>query len=227
MIDDKPFVMFFNASPRRGWNTHKMLEAAKAGAEEAGAVTELVNLYDIKFPGCKSCFACKLKNAKTNGVCALRDDLRPVLERARQADVLVLGSPIYFSYPTGVYRAFLERLAFPVYSYHYENGKPLVCRDKVIETANIFTMNCPEDMMKEIGYPPILEENTKTLATVFGASETLYACDTYQFADYSRYDITLFDEAAKRAHRDAQFPVDLANARALGKRLVERAAMHA
>ena len=102
MIDNKPFAMFFNASPRKGWNTYKMLEAAKAGAEEAGATTELVNLYDIKFPGCKSCFACKLKNAKTNGVCAIRDDLRPILERARKADVLVLGSPIYFSYPTGV-----------------------------------------------------------------------------------------------------------------------------
>ena len=82
------FAMFFNASPRKGWNTHKMLEAAKAGAEEAGATTELVNLYDIKFPGCKSCFACKLKNAKTNGVCAIRDDLRPILERARQAEIL-------------------------------------------------------------------------------------------------------------------------------------------
>ena len=40
---------------------------------------------------------------------------------------------------------------------------------------------------------------------------------------YSRYDITLFSEEEKRAHRDAQFPVDLANARALGRRLVEKA----
>jgi multimeric flavodoxin WrbA len=38
MTDNKPFAMFFNASPRKGWNTHKMLEAAKAGAEEAGAL---------------------------------------------------------------------------------------------------------------------------------------------------------------------------------------------
>ena len=183
MIDNKPFAMFFNASPRKGWNTHKMLEAAKTGAEEAGAVTELVNLYDIKFPGCKSCFACKLKNAKTDGVCAIRDELRPILERARQADVLVLGSPIYFSYPTGVYRAFLVRLAFPVYSYSYEDGKPCVCRDKVIETANIFTMNCPKDWMEKFNYPALLESNTQTLETVFGASETLYSCDTYQVAD--------------------------------------------
>ena len=144
MKDGKLLAMFFNGSPRKGWNTAKALESAAEGAREAGAETEIVNLYDFSFTGCKSCFACKLKNAKTNGVCAIRDDLRPVLERARQADVLVLGSPIYFSYPTGVYRAFLERLAFPVYSYHYEDGKPLVCRDKVIQTANIFTMNCPE-----------------------------------------------------------------------------------
>ena len=226
MKDNKPFAMFFNASPRKGWNTHKMLEAAKAGAAEAGAVTELVNLYDFPFTGCKSCFACKLKNAKTNGVCALRDELRPILERARQADVVVLGSPIYFSYPTGVYRAFFERLAFPVYSYHYENGKSLVCRDKVIETANIFTMNCPREMMEKIGYTTLLEANTQTLTAVFGASETLYACKTYQFADYSRYDMTLFNEEEKRTHRDTHFATDLANARALGRRIVERAAAH-
>ena len=39
MTDNKPFAMFFNAGPRKGWNTHKMLEAAKAGAEEAGSVS--------------------------------------------------------------------------------------------------------------------------------------------------------------------------------------------
>ena len=60
-------------------------------------------------------------------------------------------------------------------------------------------------------------------AAVFGASETLYACNTYQFADYSRYDMTLFTEEEKRAHRDAHFETDLANARALGRRLVEKA----
>ena len=223
MKDGKPFAMFFNGSPRKGWNTAKMLESAAEGAREAGAETEVVNLYDFPFAGCKSCFACKLKNAKTNGICTIRDDLRPVLERARQADVIVLGSPIYFSYPTGVYRAFLERLAFPVYSYHYEDGKPLVCRDKVIETANIFTMNCPEEMMKDVGYPTLLEANTQALAGVFGASETLYVCNTYQFPDYSRYDMTLFTEEEKRAYRDAHFATDLANAHDLGKRLVERA----
>ena len=39
----------------------------------------------------------------------------------------------------------------------------------------------------------------------------------------SSHSRTLFSEEEKRAHRDAHFATDLANARALGKRLAERA----
>ena len=112
MINGKLFAMFFNASPRKNWNTAKMLESAKAGAEEAGAETELVNLYDIKFPGCKSCFACKKIDGPSYGRCALKDELRPVLDRAHEADVLVLGTPFYICAESAFMRAFEERLWF-------------------------------------------------------------------------------------------------------------------
>lgn len=216
-------AIFINGSPRKQWNTAKMLESAMNGAQEAGAEVELVHLYEIDFKGCKSCFACKIKNSKTNGVCALKDDLRPILERCRQADVVVLGSPVYYSYPTGEIRSFMERLLFPIGTYLYENGKHITLRDKVIPSAMIFTMNCPQDYMKEIGYPPILEENTKVLADIYGYAETLYACNTYQFNDYSRYDFNLFSEEEKRQYRDQHWQTDLQNAYDLGKRLVDMA----
>ena len=161
MEEKKLKAMFFNGSPRKNKNTADMLQSAMRGAEAAGAECELVNLYDIDFKGCKSCFACKVKNSKTNGVCALKDELRPILESCRQADVIVLGSPVYYSYPTGVMRSFLERLCFPVGTYLIENGQRICLRDKVIPTAMIFTMNCPEALMQKIGYPAILEENTR------------------------------------------------------------------
>lgn len=233
-MEKKLKAMFFNGSPRKRWNTFKMLESAMKGAQEAGAECEMINLYDIDFKGCKSCFACKIKNSKTNGVCALKDDLRPVLERAREADVIVLGSPVYYSYPTGVIRAFMERLMFPIGTYMYEVpegeanghlGHHIVLRDKVIPTAMIFTMNCPEDYMKVVGYPPILEENTKVMEDIYGYSETLYVCNTYQFSDYSRYDFNLFSEEEKRKYRDEHFDTDLQNAYDLGKRLVEKATL--
>ena len=222
MEEKKLKAMFFNGSPRKNKNTANMLQSAMRGAEAAGAETELVHLYDINFKGCKSCFACKLKNSKCNGICALKDELRPVLERARQADILVLGSPVYYSYPTGVIRAFMERLCFPVGTYMYENGKHICLRDKVIPTAIIFTMNCPEDYMKQINYPILLEENTKVMADIFGYSETLYVCNTYQFNDYSRYDFNLFSEEDKRKYRDEHYDLDLKNAYELGIRLVEK-----
>lgn len=232
MEEKKLKAMFFNGSPRKNWNTAKMLESAMRGAEAAGAETEQVHLYSIQYQGCKSCFACKIKNSKTNGVCAIKDDLRPVLERARKADVLVFGTPVYYSYPTGMMRSLLERLLFPVGTYMYEKpegennghvGKHIVLRDKVIPSAMIFTMNCLEDYMKVIGYPQLLEENTKILEDILGYGETLYAFNTYQFNDYSRYDFNLFSEENKRKYRDEHWSIDLENAYKLGKRLVEMA----
>ena len=222
MENNKLKAMFFNGSPRKNKNTALMLESAIKGAQAEGAETELVHLYDINFTGCRSCFACKLKNSKCNGVCALKDDLRPVLERARQADVLVLGSPVYYSYPTGEMRSFMERLAFPVGTYLYENGRHITLRDKVIPTAMIFTMNCPKDYMMQINYPTLLEENTKVMADIFGYSETLYAFNTYQFNDYSRYDFNLFSEEDKRRYREEHWEKDLQNVYELGRRLVKK-----
>lgn len=213
-------ALFVNGGPRKKNNTAKMLQSAMKGAQEAGAECEIVNLYDIDFKGCKSCFACQLKNAKTDGVCAIRDGLRPLLEKTRVADVIVIGSPVYFSYPTGETRSFLERLIFPNFTYDYdEEGNR---RRPIIEkqTAMIFTMNIPEEAMEEWKYPILLGSCADQLRENFGNSETLYACNTYQFSDYSRYAMTVFKEEDKRRYRDEHFSQDLSNAYELGKRLV-------
>lgn len=219
--DKKIKALFVSGSPRKNCNTGKMLESAMKGASEAGAETTYVRLYDLNFSGCRSCFACKLKNATTDGVCIIKDDLRKVLEIAREADVVVIGSPVYYGYPSGETRAFMERLLFPNYTYDLDpEGKPLV---PIIRkrTAMIFTMNVPEPMMEKMNYPVLLGSCADQLRFIFGHSEVLYACNTYQFSDYSRYAANMFNEEEKRRHRDEHFPVDLKNAYELGKRLVE------
>ena len=215
-------VIVLNGSPRKNFNTAKLLKEAQRGAEESGAQVEYFNLYDINFKGCLSCFACKRKGATTNGVCAIKDDLRPILEKCIQADAIIIGSPVYFSYPTGEFRSFLERLLFPVLTYlvDKENGGLKSLRPKTIPVGVIFTMNCPKDLMEKYNYPAILEDNINSLRHVFGYSEVLYSCDTYQFLDYSKYDIDLFDEKEKAKVRDEQFPKDLQSAYKLGQKLV-------
>lgn len=214
-------ALFVDGGPRKKNNTAQMLESAMKGASDAGAETTLVRLYDLTFCGCKSCFACKLKDAKTDGVCAIKDGLRDALEIARQADIIVIGSPVYFGYPSGETRAFMERLLFPNYTYDLSpDGKPLV---PIIRkrTSIIFTMNCPEDLSKKINYPILLGSCADQLKFVFGHCEPLYSYDTLQFSDYSRYASGMFNEEAKRRRHEEQFPKDLEKAYELGKRLVE------
>lgn len=217
-------ALFVNASPRKNWNTVKLLQKAMEGAESAGAETELVHIYDKPFKGCLSCFACKIKGSKCGGLCAIKDELRPLLEKAFGADIIVLGSPVYFNGATAGARAFLERLMFPIDTYLIdENGKRVNVPHKKVATAVIYDMNCPEDFMDKVNYRLLLGDVEHELARLFGSSEILYVHNTYQFADYNRYDCNMFPEEMKRKQRDEHFPVDLQNAYELGKRLVEKA----
>ena len=78
-------VIAINGSPRKNWNTDTLLKKVLEGAESAGAETEMVYLYDLKFCGCKSCMACKLKKEPRPNRCVLRDELTPVLDKVHEA----------------------------------------------------------------------------------------------------------------------------------------------
>ena len=217
-------AVFINGSPRKNINTAKMLKKAIEGAQSVGAECELINLFDYEFTGCRSCFACKIKNSKTNGVCAIRDSIRPVIEKVQEADIIVIGSPVYFGYPTGQVRNLVERLLFPLDTYLVdENGGRVKVPHKPVQTAMIYTMNCPEWLMEKVDYPKLLGFTGEEMGRLYGYNEVYYACDTYQFTDYSRYDVNMFPEEKKRESLEKQFPIDLDNAYALGKRLAERA----
>ncbi len=217
-------AMLINGSPRRNWNTYQLLDSARKGAVSAGAEAEIIHLFSMEYTGCRSCFACKIKNAKTHGVCAIHDNLRPLLEKCRAADVIICGSPVYYGYPTGQLRSFVERLLFPLDTYMVDGeGRRVKILDKIIPSGMIFTMNCPEWYMEEVKYPTLLGFTGEELGRLLGYNEVLYSCDTYQFNDYSRYEINMFDETKKREHREKQFPIDLERAHELGRRLVEKA----
>ena len=53
------------------------------------------------------------------------------------------------------------------------------------------------------------------------APEIVCACDTWQFTDYSKYDVPMFNVEKKEEQREKQFPIDLQNAFDMGKRLCE------
>ena len=214
-------VILLNGSPRKNFNTAKLLMEAQKGAEAVGAETEYFNLYDYNFLGCRSCFACQRKGSTTEGICAIQDDIKPLLEKCVNANAIIIGSPVYFSYPTGVFRSFVERLLFANHTYMIdkENGGLKRRLDKVIPTGIIFTMNCPEQLSKEMKYDVILEDNVKSFSHIMGYAEGLYSYDTKQFTDFSKYNCDLFDEKHKIEVQQTQFPKDLQKAYELGQKL--------
>jgi multimeric flavodoxin WrbA len=210
-------VMAFNGSPRKKkWNTVTLLNNALQGAQSTGAETELVQLYDLKFSGCISCFSCKRLSRKKDGVCSVQDDLTPVLDRVKQADALIIGSPVYYGAESAATRAFLERLCFPYLKYS-QDGCSLFPRH--INTAMIYTMNAPEQILQGIGYDRMFAMTQMTLGMHFGACELLLSSDTLQYSDYDKYEAEAFDKNAKRQRHTKVFPDDCKRAFALGVRM--------
>ena len=208
-------VIAINASPRRKWNTATLLQSALEGAASQGAETELVHLYDLDFKGCTSCFACKLKGGKSYGKCAVRDGLTPVLEKIRDGDALILGSPIYFGTVSGMMRCFMERLMFPYLTY---TRPPASLFPKIMPTAFIYTLNVSEQQMKEI-YASHIGANEHVLKMIFGNAETLSSNETLQFEDYDKVIFSYFDPEERKERQRTVFPQDCRRAFELGARL--------
>jgi multimeric flavodoxin WrbA len=211
-------VLAFNGSPRRTWNTAILLNKALEGAASKGEEIELIHLYDLDFKGCKSCFACKTKGGESYGRCVVKDELTPILRRVENADAIILGSPVYFLDVTGEMRSFMERLMFPFLTY---TDPPQSLFPKKIPTGFIYTMNATEQQMKEYGFDQHLGTNEMLLQIIFGASESLFSFDTYQFKDYSKVVSDRFDPEKKAKRREEIFPVDCENAFEMGVRFAK------
>ena len=110
-------LIAINGSPRKEWNTATLVKKAVEGAESQMAKAELVNLYNLNYKGCISCFSCKEKGGKNYGRCAVKDSLTPIFRKIEEADALIFGSPIYLGSITGEMQSFLERLVFPYLTY--------------------------------------------------------------------------------------------------------------
>jgi multimeric flavodoxin WrbA len=215
-------VIAFNGSPRKKWNTATLLEKALEGSASRGAEIELVHLYDLDFKGCQSCFACKTKGSKSYGKCAIKDDLTPILKKIEEIDAIILGSPIYFGTVSGEMRSFMERLLFPYRPYADPRDPQQSLFPKKIHTGFIYTMNATEEQMKEWEFDQHPRLNARFLHLIFGASESLFCYDTYQFENYSKVVADRFDPEKKAKRRKEVFPVDCEKAFAMGCRFAKK-----
>ncbi|MFP3983911.1 MAG: flavodoxin family protein [Desulfurivibrionaceae bacterium] len=92
-------------SPRKDGNSATIADHFLRTAEGLGAETRIFRLNELDFKGCQACYACK----KESDRCIISDDLSEVLDTVREADILVLATPVYFGAITGQLKLFIDR----------------------------------------------------------------------------------------------------------------------
>lgn len=209
-------IIAINGSPRKNGNTAELLRHALAGAASCGANTKRIDLYDLSYKGCVSCFYCKRKD-RHHGICALQDELSPVLTELKEADGIIFGSPIYYDNISSGMSAFLERFLFS--NYIYSEDVPTVF-PKTIPTGFVYSMNITREQSERVHVQLNLEKYQRSVTEILGAApKLLYVYNTWQFSDYSKYESSIFSEADKRRQREEQFPLDCKAAYDMGKAL--------
>jgi multimeric flavodoxin WrbA len=212
-------VLAINGSPRKSRNTATLLRKVLEGASSRGFETELVDLYDLDFSGCVSCFACKRKGGNSYGECALHDALTPILEKARDADALVLGSPNYIGGVSGRMKSFIERFVYPyiVYGRRWSSLFP-----KRIPVVLVYTMSSSKPWMRLLGYDKPLRFLKAIMNLFIGPTRLLVVNDTSMFDDYSKYFSERFDPAKKARIKERLFPIECEKAYKLGSEMAPR-----
>lgn len=208
-------ILAFNGSPRIKGNTAIMLNNAVSGARENGAEVEMFNLYKMQFSGCVSCFSCKRMDRERPIVCVVKDDLKPILEKVRGIDAILIATPVYYGSESAATRALIERLCFPYLNYADYTKSHFPRR---IPVGLIYTMNIPGEMMETMGYNVTFGRTKATLEREFGSCKMISANNTTQYDDYSLYEANATGDA-KSAYRDAHFSDDCLKARQLGEQL--------
>ena len=98
-------ILILNGSPRKNGNTAVLADQLVAGAVDTGATAEVIRLQDLEIHPCDGCDSCQTKS----GGCVISDDMQDIYPKLLEADVIVIGSPVYWYSMTAQTKACLDR----------------------------------------------------------------------------------------------------------------------
>lgn len=97
-------------SPRVEGNTEFLLKTCLAKVAEAGIETELIRLAEKHVEPCVACSGCA--KVKDETCVHKEDDFAEIWEKMRAADIIVVGSPVYFGSATPQLMSVLDRAGY-------------------------------------------------------------------------------------------------------------------
>lgn len=99
-------VLLLNGSGNEKGCTFTALSTVAETLEQEGIQTEIMQIGKGPIRDCIGCHAC----SKKNGKCIFEDDIvNELIEKAKQADGFVFGTPVYYAHPSGRILSVLDR----------------------------------------------------------------------------------------------------------------------
>jgi len=106
-----PTAIAISGSPRRNGNTETLLNRALDRLKTQGIPGELISLSGKNIRGCTACGSCgESKDSTCPGLSG--DDFGPIFQAMLQADIIIVGSPVYFGSATPELMALLDRAGY-------------------------------------------------------------------------------------------------------------------
>ena len=100
-------ILLINGSPKKEGNTFIALSEVQKTLEAEGVETEMIHVGHKDIHGCIACLKCR-----ETGKCVFNDIVNEVAEKFKEADGIVVGSPVYYASPNGTLLSFLDRLFY-------------------------------------------------------------------------------------------------------------------
>lgn len=100
-------VLLINGSPRKEGNTSIALKEVSDELNREGIETETIQIGMQVIRGCLACGYCH-----KNGKCVIDDIVNKISEKFKEADGLVIASPVYYASANGTLISFLDRLFY-------------------------------------------------------------------------------------------------------------------
>ncbi|AVQ46939.1 flavodoxin family protein [Clostridium botulinum] len=120
-------VLLINGSPKvKGCTYTALCEVAKE-LEKENIETEIFHIGNNPIRGCMACGGCSRNDARK---CVFDDDtVNIALEKAKEADGFIFGSPVHYAAASGQITSFLDRFFYAGDSFQYKPGAAIVsCR---------------------------------------------------------------------------------------------------
>ncbi len=130
-------VLLVNGSPREKGCTYTALNEIKTVLEQQGINAEIFHIKKV-FTGCKACLYCR-----KHGKCVVdEDDVNIFIEKAKEADGFVFGSPVHYASASGNISSFLDRCFYSNKSvFEYKPGAAIVSCRRAGSTAAFEQLN--------------------------------------------------------------------------------------